>query len=100
MSPPRMIAVLAIGSIVATLAGAEAALLVPLAWFVAFVAALAIGGLVVFPVYTNFDSDADAAAEGGGVGYCAGLLPLAGVVRNAFTDEPVGELCYSAGCDD
>jgi hypothetical protein len=39
--------------------------------------ALAAGGLATFPVYSSFYSDANWAAEGGRVGYCDGILPLA-----------------------
>jgi hypothetical protein len=62
--------------------------------------ALVAGGLVTFPVYTNFYDDASLAAQGGGVGYCGGILPLAQVVRNSVADEPYGRIYYFASCDD
>jgi hypothetical protein len=62
--------------------------------------ALAVGGLVVFPVYSNFYDDAEFAAVGGGVGYCSGILPLAQVVHNAVADEPYARIYYSASCQD
>ena len=63
-------------------------------------AALIAGGLVTFPVSTNFYEDASLAAEGGGVGYCGGVLPLSQVVHNGVADEPYARLYYFAGCDD
>ena len=63
-------------------------------------AALVAGGLVTFPVCSNFYESARAAAEGGGVGYCGGVLPLSQVVHNRVADEPYGRLYYFAGCDD
>ena len=63
-------------------------------------AALVAGGLVTFPVYSNFYEDASLAAEGGGVGYCGGVLPLSQVVHYSFADEPYARLYYFAGCDD
>jgi len=63
-------------------------------------AALVVGGLIVFPVYSNFYDDAHWAAVGGGVGYCSGIVPLAQVAHNRIADEPYSAVYYSAGCQD
>ena len=66
----------------------------------AVAAALVAGGLVMFPVYTDFYTEASLAAEGGGVGACTGILPLAQVAHNAIADEPYAGLYYFASCND
>jgi hypothetical protein len=63
-------------------------------------AALVAGGLIVFPAYSNFYTDAHSAAEGGGVGYCAGIVPLAQVAYSRIADESHSDVYYSASCDD
>jgi len=62
--------------------------------------ALIAGGLVMFPVHQHFYDDAAAAAVGGPVGRCSGVLTLAQVVRNSVEDEAYGEIYYVASCDD
>ena len=62
--------------------------------------ALVVGGLMTFPVHSNFYEDASLAAEGGGVGYCGGSLPLSQVVYHRFAEKPYARLYYFAGCDD
>jgi hypothetical protein len=66
----------------------------------ALAAALVAGGLVTFPVYAHFYEDASLAAEGGGVGACHGILPLAQLVRYGVADETYGGLYYFASCND
>jgi hypothetical protein len=66
----------------------------------ALAAALVAGGLVMFPEYTDFYIDASLAAEGGGVGACTGILPLAQLVHDSIADEPYAELYYFASCND
>ena len=66
----------------------------------ALAAALVAGGLATFPVYTDFYTDASLAAEGGGVGACSGILPLAQLVHNGLAGEPYAELYYFAACND
>jgi hypothetical protein len=58
------------------------------------------GGLVMFPVHQHFYDDAEAAAAGGSVGRCSGVLTLAQVVRNSIKDEVYGEISYIASCED
>jgi hypothetical protein len=63
-------------------------------------AALVVGGLVTFPVYSNFYEDASLAAVGGGVGYCGGVVPLSQVAYYSVADEPYARVYYFASCDD
>ena len=63
-------------------------------------AALVAGGLFTFPVYSNFYEDAGLAREGGGVGYCGGVVPLSQVVHYSFAEEPYARFYYFASCDD
>ena len=62
--------------------------------------ALVVGGLIVFPVHADFYTDASFAAEGGSVGRCSGILPLAQLVYYRFADETFAELFYFASCND
>jgi hypothetical protein len=66
----------------------------------AIAAALAVGGLIVFPVHAYFYTDARSAAEGGSIGRCSGILPLAQLVYHNVADETYGELYYFASCED
>jgi hypothetical protein len=66
----------------------------------ALAVALTAGGLVTFPVHNHFYDDASFAAEGGGVGACHGILPLAQAVRDDFAHEPYGRLYYFASCNE
>ena len=62
--------------------------------------ALVVGGLIVFPVHAEFYTDASSAAEGGSVGRCSGILPLAQLAYHRFADETFAELFYFASCND
>jgi hypothetical protein len=59
--------------------------------------ALAVGGLVVFPVHAGFYLDAESAAAGGGVGRCTGIAPLPAVV---LFENDYAPFAYFASCDD
>jgi hypothetical protein len=89
------LAALAIAAVLALLARAFRA---PQSMAVAM--ALAVGGLIVFPVHADFYTDARSAAEGGGVGRCSGILPLSQFVHSSFAEEPYARLYYFASCDD
>jgi hypothetical protein len=58
--------------------------------------ALVAGALIVFPVHSDFYTD----AEGGSVGRCSGILPLSQLAYHRVADETYGELYYFASCDD
>jgi hypothetical protein len=63
-------------------------------------AALVFGGLLVYPVYDDFYTDAYWAAEGGGVGRCEGFVPLAEAVQNHIADSEYARVSLPMGCDD
>jgi hypothetical protein len=59
-------------------------------------AALAAGGLVVFPVHSsNFYTE-----EAGEAGDCEGVLPLAQALQNRVADDAYAPVSYFAGCED
>jgi len=99
MSVGRTVAALAValcfGGIVAALAQPGKEIGVVFAMVAAFV-----GGLIVFPVHAGFYTDASFEAEGGSVGRCSGILPLAQLVYYRFADETFADLFYFASCND
>ena len=52
------------------------------------------------PRARRFYTDASFAAEGGSVGRCSGILPLAQLAYHRFADETFADLFYFASCND
>jgi hypothetical protein len=91
-------ALLAAFAIAAAITLAARALRAPLS--AAIPVALVVGGLIAFPVHTNFYTDAAFEAEGGSVGRCSGILPLSQLVYHGIANETYADLFYFASCND
>ncbi len=62
--------------------------------------ALTLGALLAFPVHRSYYEERYWAEQGGGVGRCHGIVPLAEAVRMDRSELRYTPVAFSFGCDD